>query len=354
MLRRLDIERHKSGDLVVALLTEPGNRDSRLSATEVEVVDRLQISPNDENWARRVSTQILIVNRSKNYIWVDRIKPSCGCARVLTQPALLLPGERGVLEIEVNPISWGPGHRIKQIPISFGGGSFEASILLEGEFIKSSATGLNPITETAKVSIPLEWTDKVFEKQVRFPVSQLPENARATVTDGNWWCNAEVDDRDRSILVSLAISPQALGRVRLGESLRCRIELSAGTLMSTYIVVVEQDFSCLMMTDRTVRLNEHGFQFSGQLLSQPPNNWNGRLKSTSNVSLKADSEWSITSNGDWQLSGHVDPPITRPMPVTLNFYHPQYMSVSLNAVLIPDSGGNQSRLSPQQYHPSTK
>jgi hypothetical protein len=332
VLRPRNNEHYTSQELVVAFLTEPRPDDAACDASQVELPSRVEVSPDPDGWTKPVLTKFSITNRSSVPIWLEKIKPGCGCIKVLNQPALLLPETPGIVEIEINPLAWGVGLRQRAIPLSFFG-QFQASIVLEAEFVTLSAAEPNPATGVKTVPVPLEWGEEPFQREVRVPLTALPQKARAEVKGGNGWCDASVDKDGPALTFNVNIVTPLLERIRSGETLSCRIELTGPALYGTFQLHVVQDLSALTIDERDVRVDEGRFRIAGRLLSGAPGGWRGELKSPSR--LPSSSTWEVSPEGHWQVQGELLEQLTRATPVTLRFSHPEFMSVSTVCVLRP-------------------
>ena len=112
-----------------------------------------------------------------------------------------------------------------------------------------------------------------------------------------------------------------------------QMEFSGTALYATFEVHVAQDMEALAIANRLVKPDAKQFQFSGSLSLPSAADW--KCEASSTLAAIRSCEWNIATDGNWHMTGELTEPTSRPAPVSLQFVHPEYLSVSTSCVLLP-------------------
>jgi hypothetical protein len=322
-------------DLVVAFLTETDG-EPRSSPGDVVAPAVIKLSADRANWTNAVKAAFQIENRSPVPQWLEPVKPLCGCVSVVSQPALIDPGTRQDVELEIKPAYWGTGFRRKEVVLSFAGHN-PLSVMLEGTLIAESAAVPNPANGIRLVRVPVVCKSKNLRKEVEIPVSAMAEDANASVVLGRDWCVCEITQQRDKIFVSLNLTTDNLTSIRAGSVLRARIQLAGAALYHTFEIQVSQDFSQIHFEKRIFTVTKPEVEISGILEMDFDEDWRARVVSSTVAVAGVPSSWQRGRDGRWTLSVQLQEPIQRPSPIRIQFYHPSSLPIERSVVFLPAS-----------------
>ena len=295
----------------------------------------ISVLPDVEDWTKPVDVEFEVQNQGNRPVWVNGILPSCGCIVAADLPTLILAGGTAKVRLSVKPQSWGEGFRRKAVGISIGSGR-SLSVLLEGEFIKLSAGSPIPGSGIRNVSLPIEWNSHVYQSQIKIsPGNGLPPLLHAEVQSGANWCKAAYDGGKNEIVVDVLLEHTMLQRVRSGETLSGRIQLTGCVLAGTWEIRVNQDLSLIHVEPRVAKLTDGAYRFVAKVGMPDDTNWTPRLlaPSTSSSVLTQTSE--RNTSGSWAIVGKVDPLIHRATAMAIEFESKSFLPFRIPIVLAP-------------------
>lgn len=326
---------YTEADLVVAYLTEMDAEPESIPG-DIVAPEVIQLAADRTNWTNPVKATFQIENRGKLPQWLDPVKPLCGCVSVVSQPAMIEPGTRKDVELEIKPAYWGTGFRRKEVVLSFVGHN-PISVILEGTLIAESAAEPNPANGIRIVRVPVACKGERLRNEVEIPVSALPADANVSVPLGRDWCVCEMNQHRDKLLASLDLTTEKLTSIRAGEVQRARVQLAGAALYHTFEIQVSQDCSQIHFEKRVFSVTGPEVEISGILDRDFDQDWRARVASSTLAVAEVPSSWQRGPDGRWTMSVQFQEPIQRPSPIRIQFYHPSSLPIETSVVLLPGS-----------------
>lgn len=321
--------------LCVLFVSQDPNFNEGKDELALSVPVSISVVPDAVDWTKSVNVEFEIKNHGHRPVWVNGMAPSCGCIVAANLPTLVLNGETARVQLSVKPQSWGAGFRRKSVGISIGSGP-NLSVLLEGEFIKLTAGSPVPGSGIRNISLPIAWNSHVYQSQIKIsPGSGLPPLLHAEVQTGASWCEAAYDGDMNEIVVNVQLEQTMLQRVRSGETLSGRIQLTGAVLAGTWDIRVNQDLSLVHVEPRVAKLTDGAYRFVAKVGTPDDSNWTPRLVASSTSSSVLTQTSERDASGNWAIVGKVAPSIHRATAMAIEFESKGFLPFRIPIVLAP-------------------